>query len=109
MKEFAIHNFKFDENGRKFSKLVENTGKRIEITCYKQFLCFSLCFQKTSTADTVKQALVWERINDDGKADTAEQDQTACMYRLISLCTVCKVNPLLQTEGKPFLYDKTLD
>ena len=28
MKEFADDNFKFDENGRKFSKRVENTGKR---------------------------------------------------------------------------------
>ena len=28
LKEFADDNFKFDENGRKFSKRVENTGKR---------------------------------------------------------------------------------
>ena len=29
LKEFADDNFKFDENGRKLSKRVENTGKRI--------------------------------------------------------------------------------
>ena len=28
LKEFADDKFKFDENGRKFSKQVENTGKR---------------------------------------------------------------------------------
>ena len=28
MKEFAENNFKFNENGRKLSKRVENTGKR---------------------------------------------------------------------------------
>ena len=27
LKEFADNNFKFDENSRKFSKRVENTGK----------------------------------------------------------------------------------
>ena len=28
LKEFADDNFKFEENGRKFSKRVENTGKK---------------------------------------------------------------------------------
>ena len=28
LKEFTDDNFKFDENGRKYSKWVENTGKR---------------------------------------------------------------------------------
>ena len=28
LKEFAADNFKFDKNGRKLSKQVENTGKR---------------------------------------------------------------------------------
>ena len=28
LKDFADDNFKFDENGRKFSKWIENTGKR---------------------------------------------------------------------------------
>ena len=45
-----------DENGRKFYKRVENT-------CYKQFLLFWLCFQKTCTADMLKPGLVWERVN----------------------------------------------
>ena len=50
--EFADDNFKFDENGKKFSKPVENTGGKEEIACYEQFLIFPNCFQKTSSADT---------------------------------------------------------
>ena len=38
LKEFADDNFKFDENGRKCSKWVENTVGKGEIICYKQFL-----------------------------------------------------------------------
>ena len=40
MKEFADDNFKFDENGRKLSKLVENTEGKGEIARYEQFLLF---------------------------------------------------------------------
>ena len=50
--EFADGNFKFDDNGRKFSRWVENTLGKGEIACYKQFLLFPQCFQKTCTADT---------------------------------------------------------
>ena len=42
----------FDENGRKFSKRVENTVAKGEIACYEQFLLFPQCFQKTSNGDT---------------------------------------------------------
>ena len=48
-KEFADDNFKFDENGRKFSKWVENTVGKGEIARYEQFLLFPQCFQKTNT------------------------------------------------------------
>ena len=54
MKEFADDNFELDENGRKFSKWVENIVENGEIDCNGNFL-FSyriLCFQKTYTADT---------------------------------------------------------
>ena len=37
-KEFADDNIKFDENGRKFSRQVENTVGRGEIARYEQFL-----------------------------------------------------------------------
>ena len=52
LKEFADDNLKFDENGRKFSRTVENTVGKGENARYEQFLLFSQCFQKTSTADT---------------------------------------------------------
>ena len=40
LKEFADINFKFDENGRNFSKRVQNTVGKGEISRYKQFLFF---------------------------------------------------------------------
>ena len=46
MKELADDNFEFDENGRKFSKWVENTVRKGEIARYEQFLLFPQCFQK---------------------------------------------------------------
>ena len=52
LKEFADDKFDFDENGRKFSKWLENTVGKGEIARYEQFLLFPQCFQKTSTADT---------------------------------------------------------
>ena len=52
LKELADDNFKFNENGRKLSKQVENTVGKGEIDRYEQFLLFPQCFQKTCTADT---------------------------------------------------------
>ena len=46
LKEFAVGNFKFDENGRKLSKRVENTVERGEIARYEQFLLFPPVFSK---------------------------------------------------------------
>ena len=54
LKEFADDNFKFDVNGRKFSKRVENTVGKGEIARHEQFLLFSRCFQKTCIVDTGK-------------------------------------------------------
>ena len=58
LKELADDNSKFDENGIKFSKRVENTVGKGEIARYKQFLLFPQCFQKTCTADTKEPGLV---------------------------------------------------
>ena len=52
LKEFADYNFKYDENGRKFSKKVENTVVKGEIARYEHFHLFLKCFPKTFTADT---------------------------------------------------------
>ena len=37
LKEFADDNFKFDENGRKFSNWIENTVGKEEIVHYENF------------------------------------------------------------------------
>ena len=44
--EFADNNFIFDENGRTFSKRVENTVAKGEIARYEQFLLFPTVFSK---------------------------------------------------------------
>ena len=46
MKEFADKKFKFDENGRKFFKLVGNTVEKGEIARYEQFLLFHNVFKR---------------------------------------------------------------
>ena len=51
LKKFTDDNFKFDDDGRKLSKRVENTVGKREIACYEQFLLFPQYFQKTCTAD----------------------------------------------------------
>ena len=60
LKEFADDNFKFDENGRKLSKRVENTVGKGEIARYEQFLLFARCFQKASFPGASKGVNVWE-------------------------------------------------
>ena len=52
LKEFADNNFKFDKNGRKLSKWVENTEGKGEIARYEQFLLFPKRFQKTCRSTT---------------------------------------------------------
>ena len=43
--------------------LKKNTVGRGEIACFKQFLLFQQCFQKTCPEDMKKQGFVWERVN----------------------------------------------
>ena len=59
LKEFADDNFKFDENGRKLSKWVENTVGKGEIARYEQFLLFPQCFQKACFQGASKGVIVW--------------------------------------------------
>ena len=56
LKEFADDNFKFEENGRKISKQVENTR-------YEQFLLFPQYFQKACFPGAPKGVIVWEWVN----------------------------------------------
>ena len=54
MKQSTDDSFKFDGNGRKFSKPVENTAGKGENTRYEQFLRFPKCF-KTLVLQTRKR------------------------------------------------------
>ena len=56
LKEFEDDNSIFDENGRKFSKRVENIVGKGEIARHEQFLLFPQCFQNICTVDTKTRA-----------------------------------------------------
>ena len=60
LKKFADDNFKFEENGRKLSKRVENTVGKGEIARYEQFLHFPQCFQKACFPGASKGVIVLE-------------------------------------------------
>ena len=60
LKEFAEDNFKFDENGKKLSKQVENTVGKGEIARNEQLLLFPQCFQKACLPGASKGVIVWE-------------------------------------------------
>ena len=66
LKEFADNNFKFDKNGRKLSKWVENTVGKGEIARYEQFLLFPQCFQKACFPGASKGVIVWEWVKKHG-------------------------------------------
>ena len=53
LKKFADDNFKFYENGRDFSKMVENTVGKGEIARHQQFL-FPTVFSKDLNCKHVK-------------------------------------------------------
>ena len=52
LKEFADDILRFNENGRKLSKWVENTAGKAEIARFGQFLLFPQYFQNACTEDT---------------------------------------------------------
>ena len=54
-KGFADDNFRFDENGSKLSKHLENIVGKGEIARYEQFLLFPQCFQKACFPGGVKR------------------------------------------------------
>ena len=60
LKEIEDDIFKFDENSRKFSKRVENTVGKGEISRYAQFLLFPHCFQKACFLEASKGVIVCE-------------------------------------------------
>ena len=77
LKEFAEDNFRFDENGRKLSKRVENTVGKGEIARYEQFLLFPQCFQKACFPGALKGVIVWEWVNSNGRNFSKPEENTA--------------------------------
>ena len=55
-------NFKFDKNGKKLSKRVENIVGKGEIALYEQLLLFPQCFQKACFPGASKGVIVWELV-----------------------------------------------
>ena len=79
-KQSADHNFKFDENNKKFSEWVENTVDKGEIARYEQFLLLPQCFQKACFPGASKVVIVWEWVNslpNDKILDRSKLKQTA--------------------------------
>ena len=62
LKEFADDNFKFEENGRQFSKHVENAVAKGENAHDKQFLLFPQFLQMTLLKRHKNNGLVWKRV-----------------------------------------------
>ena len=77
----SIHSFKFDENGRKLSKWVENTVGKGEIARYEQFLLFPQCFQKACLAGASKGVTVWEWVKHHGESVRFYQVVKCVLYR----------------------------
>ena len=63
MKESVEDNFKFDENGKKFSERVKNTVGKGKIARYQQFFPFPIVFSNNLYCRHVKPRLIWERVN----------------------------------------------
>ena len=63
LQKFADDNFKFDENGSKLSKRVENAVEKGEIAHYEQFLLFPQCFQK-ACFPLASKGVVWEWVKE---------------------------------------------
>ena len=61
LEEFAEDNFKFDENGRKFFRWVENTGKRRNCSLQAISL-FSSTFKILLLQTCKKPGIVLERV-----------------------------------------------
>ena len=57
-------NFKFDENGRKLFKRVENTVGKGEIARYEQFFLFPQCLQKACFPGASKGVIVCEWVKE---------------------------------------------
>ena len=86
LKKLADDNFKFDENGRKLSKPVENTVGKGEIAHCEQFLLFPQCFQKACFSGASK-GVVWEWVKNPEKKTSWGKGKNACNLIQVLLMT----------------------
>ena len=89
LKEFADDNFKFDENGKKLSKRVENTVGKGE--SYEQFLLFPQRFQKACFPGASKGVIVWEWV----KHSITTEKEILTTYTYLSLFCFLETTPVL--------------
>ena len=97
LKEFADDNFKFDENGIKFFKRLENTVVKEEIPRYEQFLLFPQYFQDLFLRRVEPQGLF-------GKELSYQDWKNVFLNRLISVISVElweNTITILISTGKP--------
>ena len=63
LKEFAVDKSKFDGNGGKFSKRVENTAREGEIACYERFLISHSVLKRLALQTCKNQGLFGKGVN----------------------------------------------
>ena len=90
--EFADDNFKFNKNGIKLSKQVENIVGKEEIARNEQFLLSPQCFQKACFPGASKGVIVWEWVkqNFTYHIDAVIVD----MYKIVII--LCRISSLLK-------------
>ena len=64
MEACAEDNFKSNENGKQFSRRVENSVGKGEIACSEQFLHFSQCFERLVLQTCKNKGLFEKRLNE---------------------------------------------
>ena len=103
LKEFAEDNFKFDENGRKLSKWVENTVGKGQIARCEQFLLFPRCFQKAFSQGRQKVSLCGNGLNKVYKCFNEVTSIWFCMISFLydKLLAFSKLTVLYMPKTKP--------
>ena len=82
-------NFKFDENGSKLSKQVENAVGKGKIAHYEQFLLFPQCFQKACFPGASKGVIVWEWVKANKYRKSGDQHLKNSKEWLVSYRSSC--------------------
>ena len=102
--EFTDDNTKFDENGRKFFKWVENTEEKGEIARYKQFPPFPLSVFKRLVLQTRKnQGLFGKRLT---YKPVFQPKRVVLILTLYPTIKWLNLKPNVHIYLEPFAWDK---